>query len=73
MLIEIFECLDCNRRLVRIGGKHVKAHNCTGNSLKLLAEAEVSSLKLRSVLLDLMQMSMADGPYREPGKSEEQR
>jgi hypothetical protein len=53
MLVEIFECVECNRRVVRIAGKPLKGHNCSG-SLKLMADAEVSTLRLRDLLKDLL-------------------
>ncbi len=54
MLIEIFECLECHRRLVKIGSEHLKAHNCPSTSVKLLADAEVSMLRLRTFCLNLI-------------------
>lgn len=54
MLVAIFECVECGRRVVKIGAKYVKAHNCSG-SLKLLADSEVSMLRLRDCLRDLLE------------------
>lgn len=55
MLVEILECVECGRRIVRIGGKYVKMHHgCTGQ-VKLLAESEVSMMRSRELLRDLME------------------
>lgn len=54
MLIEIYECDECSRRIVKVGGKWVKADNC-GGSLKLMADTEVSMLRFRELLRDLME------------------
>jgi hypothetical protein len=47
--LEIYDCADCGRLVVKIKDRLVTTHHCVG-SLKPMIAVEVSALKLREAL-----------------------